>query len=68
LFTTENHGIIGLSYLKILEEAEKNQVLPFNRTPFLFDHYGTSIFVLTDDENFDHLMELQTHASIMKEK
>ena len=68
VFVTENYGILGLSHLKILQEAETHKLLPSCRTPFIFDPYGTSIYVLTDDEHFDHLAELQTNASIMQYK
>jgi len=64
IFRTENYSLLNLNHDKILNEAKQAHILPFQKTPFMFDPFGSSIFVLTDKNNFKHLAELQLKGKI----
>ena len=60
LLETSNVSIIQFNEQQLIQEAIRLQVAPIHKIPFVFDVYDTECFVLTDQEHYHHLLQLQS--------
>ena len=66
LMTTNKTDIISMNERLLIPEAIQLQVAPIYKKPFVFDHFATKMYVLTDDEHYDHLLMLTKYGLVTR--